>query len=118
MFCPKCGAEYKEGITECADCQVRLDENPPPPVDHSKRDFVTVLETSDPALISMAKSLLDGEGLEYFVYQERIQDLFGGGRLGGINLLTGPVLFQVEKKDAARAKAILKELLAQENPDS
>ena len=29
MFCPKCGAEYRPGFTECADCFIPLVAKPP-----------------------------------------------------------------------------------------
>jgi len=28
MLCPQCGAEYREGFTTCADCNVPLIERP------------------------------------------------------------------------------------------
>jgi Putative prokaryotic signal transducing protein len=30
-WCPKCGAEYREGFSECADCGVALVDVPPAP---------------------------------------------------------------------------------------
>ena len=33
-WCPSCGAEYRAGFDECADCHVALvDEKPPPPAE-------------------------------------------------------------------------------------
>ena len=29
MYCPKCGSEYREGFTSCADCEVPLVEQAP-----------------------------------------------------------------------------------------
>ena len=66
MFCPECGCEYREGFYECADCGVALTYEPPqadPPLE--KGEFVTVLETSDPALISVVKSILEGSNIWY-----------------------------------------------------
>ena len=74
-------------------------------------DLVTVLETSNPALVALAKSLLDSEGIEFAAKGEGVQDLFGMGRFpGGANLVTGPVAFQVDPADAVKAKALLSDL--------
>ena len=35
MWCPKCKTEYRDGITECADCGTQL-------VEGSAEDFETV----------------------------------------------------------------------------
>jgi hypothetical protein len=38
-WCPRCGAEYREGFTECADCGVALVSTPPRPhADHDDDD--------------------------------------------------------------------------------
>jgi hypothetical protein len=69
--------------------------------------LVPVLRTADAGLIPLAKSLLDGEGIEYLVRGENLQDLFGAGRLGGYNYVTGPAEFWVNTHDAERARALL-----------
>lgn len=74
---------------------------------------VTVLESSDTALLAVAKSLLEDAGIEFFAKGEGIQDLFAGGTLGtGFNPLIGPVQVQVAADDAEEATAILRDLSA------
>jgi len=71
---------------------------------------VTVLETSDPALLAVAKSLLEAAGIPFFAKGEALQNLFGAGTVAGFNPITGPVELQVSVDDAADAKATLIEL--------
>ena len=74
-------------------------------------DLVTVFETGDPALVALAKSLLDSEGIEFAAKGDTLQDLFGAGRFpGGSNLVTGPVVFQVSPDNAERARSLLNDL--------
>ena len=74
-------------------------------------DLVTVFEAGDPALVALAKSVLESAGIEFAAKGEGVQDLFGFGRFpGGANLVTGPVAFQVSPEDADRAKSLLSEL--------
>jgi len=80
---------------------------------HDSDEPVTVLETSDPALLAIAKSLLEEAGIGFFAKGEAIQDLFGAGRLGGFNPITGPVEVQVSADDAAEAGSVLLELRRQ-----
>lgn len=75
---------------------------------------VTVLETSDPGLIAVAKSLLEEADIPWFAKGEALQDLFGGGRIGSFNLVTGPIQLQVPADAADDARDVLKEL--QEHP--
>ena len=80
--------------------------------------LTTVLSTGDPALIAMAKSLLDGEGIEYLLRGEGLQNLFGWGSVGtGYNILTGPAEFVVRSDDAERARQLLHDLVTPSRSD-
>ena len=71
---------------------------------------VTVLETSDQGLIAFAKSLLEEADIPFFAKGEGVQDLFGGGRIGAFNIVTGPIQLQVPADDADQARELLKDL--------
>jgi putative signal transducing protein len=72
---------------------------------------VTVLETSDPGLVAVAKSLLDSAGIHYFAKGEALQNLFGWGQLGtGFNPIVGAVQLQVAADDADDARELLRGL--------
>jgi hypothetical protein len=112
MHCPRCLTEYRDGFSECADCRVPLADGPPPaaqPPEHEV-NLVTVLETSDPFLMNLAKATLEDAGIEYVV----------AGDDAGERLLTGmpvgaqPLQFQVEAASAAKAREALAPL---ENPE-
>jgi hypothetical protein len=112
MICPNCKAEYREGYTVCADCEVPLveklpeDEQPEPEI-----ELVTVFDTGEPADVIVAKSLLEAEGIEYFAKGEGVQDLIGAGRIGsGFNTMVGQVEIQVRPEDAERAHQLLARL--------
>ncbi len=105
MFCPQCGAEYREGVTTCADCAVALVERAPEKVDEPEwQDLVTVLRTSDEAELAVVRSLLEAEGIRCLLRGEGVQEVVGFGRVGGENLALGLVDVQVpaEQADAAR----------------
>jgi hypothetical protein len=74
--------------------------------------LVSVLVTPDAGIIAVAKSLLEGEGIDYFVRGDGLQDLFGFGRITVFNPLVGPADFVVREEDAARARELLNDLLA------
>ncbi len=72
MYCPQCLTEYREGFLECADCRVPLAAGVPPlpePEPAWKHDLtlVTVLETDDTFVLSMARGALDEAGIDYLV---------------------------------------------------
>jgi ribosomal protein L10 len=72
--------------------------------------LVPVLESSDEAVLMVARSLLDGAGILYFVENDLLQNMLGAGRLGGGNLVTGPAVIVVREDDAADAAKLLEDL--------
>ncbi|MDD5543328.1 MAG: DUF2007 domain-containing protein [Acidobacteriia bacterium] len=121
MFCPQCHDEYRDGFTECAECQVslveRLPPDPPEP-NHTSSELITVFTTGDAALLPFVESLLNGAGIQFFVKNEGAQDLFGMGRIGtSFNVVTGPVVIQVATEDAGGARELLRPLI-ERSPES
>ena len=70
----------------------------------ARSKFVTILETSDRALMATAKSLLESAGIEYYVKGEDVQSMIGFGAIDGVPEI------QVADEDAEDAKEILKDL--------
>ena len=108
--CPECNVEYTDTATRCSDCDVELTLGPPVPSipeEHPDPKIETVYATGDPALVVLAKSLLEDSEIEYFTKGYEIQDMIGIGRLGGLNYAIGPVEFVVAAEDAPTARELL-----------
>jgi putative signal transducing protein len=114
MFCPKCGGEYRSGFTECADCLIPLVFEPvevSPASGDPTVDLVTVFRSGNPALVPLAKSLLESAEIDFVTKGENVQDLIGWGRFpAGLNLVVGPVEFLVNADDAEEANRLLEDL--------
>lgn len=71
MYCPQCRVEYRDGFTECSDCQVPLlaGTTPPEPANpfDPNLDLVVVLETNDGIHLALAKGLLEEADIPFFV---------------------------------------------------
>jgi Putative prokaryotic signal transducing protein len=71
VYCPVCKTEYREGFTECSDCQVTLLAGTPPPEPPSSfdpdLDLVVVLETNDAVQMALAKGMLEDAGIPFYV---------------------------------------------------
>jgi Putative prokaryotic signal transducing protein len=73
MYCPQCGAQYREGFAKCSDCHVPLSPEPPaaPQIPEAARrsspnfDSVVVLETNNAYQLAMAKGLLEDAGIPF-----------------------------------------------------
>ena len=69
--------------------------------------LVTVFQTSDVALIALAKAALEAEHIAYVSQGKGLQDwLFPGV----YNAVAGPVRFQVAAEDAERAREALEDI--------
>ena len=84
MFCPKCGAEYREGFTHCSDCDVDLVKELPKektkPIREATEDdktFIGVLSTYNLGDIALIRSILDNEGIEYYLQGENTASIRG-----------------------------------------
>jgi hypothetical protein len=111
MFCPQCGEEYAWDVMVCPTCDVDTVDRLPGPEPTPDAKLVRVLATGDAGLIAFAKSLLEGEDIDYLVRGDGLQDLFGVGRIfGGFSYAVGPAEFWVRADDEDRALALLKDL--------
>jgi len=108
--CPECNVEYIDTTIRCSDCDVELTLGPAIQEEHPDPKIETVYATGGPALVAMVKSLFEDAKIEYFTKGDEIQDLFGAGRLGGLNILCGPVEFVVAAEDAPTARELLAHL--------
>ena len=111
MFCPECRTEYREGFSVCADCETTLvPELPPEPskeIPSAGADFEEVLGFMDEGVVAIVKSLLNEEGIEYYI-------------VGEFSVSKGPdQKLMVRKDQAERAREILKDLESdEEEPDA
>jgi hypothetical protein len=110
MFCPRCEKEFRWHVMVCPDCDVDTVDRLPGPEPTPDVELVPVLVTGDAGLIALAKSLLDGEEIDYFVRGEGLQDLFGLGRITSFSFAMGPAEFWVRADDAERARDLLNDL--------
>ena len=88
--------------------------NPDPPAPHDTHagEPVEVCALPDPALIPVAKSLLDEAGIEYFVRDEASQNLFAWGQaIAGFNPVLGPPVILVPAASLEEAQELLAPLL-------
>lgn len=107
MFCPKCGAEYREGFTHCPDCDVDLVEELPKSKSKNQKEeteenttFVHVLSTYNLGDIALIKSILDNEGIEYFLQGENTAYIRG---------YMDPTILMVKNDQVEIVKELLKD---------
>lgn len=117
MICPKCGAEYQSGFTQCSDCLIPLVEN----TDVAAREdpvassggpvkTVAVFRSGDPGRIALAKSILQSAGVPFVALNEAVQQWVGAGLVGGYNIVAGPVELCVPEADAVDARQMIADL--------
>ena len=107
MYCPECGAEYRDGFFQCSDCQVSLVLHPPEsaatyqPIEHL--ELVTLLEIDNPIRLAIIRSVLEAEGIAFIVQGESPHTL------GGIAFTSRrkKSVLQISKQDEAKARALI-----------
>ena len=111
MFCPECGAEYLPGVTRCKDCEVDLVVSLPPelaaPGEPEWADVVTVLRTNDESQLTVAKSLLEAEGIRCLLKGSGVQGIVDFGGLTGTSQAMNAIELQVRSDDAEAARELL-----------
>lgn len=106
MFCPECGAEFREGIEQCFDCEVPLIPEPPP--EPEVEAYVTVLETFDVSIIPLLKTALAGAGIPYRFRGEGLMNIFPAKTRGALfHDSAGEVLVRVPESRADEARQLL-----------
>ena len=104
MFCPKCRAEYVEGVTACDDCHVPLVlVLLPRPVDEAPayHEFKALLATFNAGDIALIRSIFDGEDIDYYIQGEQFNNL---------DPLIQPAKLMVAKEQIAQARDLIKDL--------
>ncbi len=101
MFCPKCGAEYVDGITACADCSEELVLELAPEKGNEYIDYVELITTYNHGDIAFIKSVFDTENITYF---------FDGEYFHQAGPLALPVRLLVDNNQVEEAKKLLSEL--------
>lgn len=108
MFCPECGAEYREGFVECADCEVPLTPAMPEEPSHDGEPTVGILRTADATLLPVLKSVLAAAEIPFSVQGDESSGLFpfGPAELVPDGRRFGAVI-RVPKSREGEAKALL-----------
>ncbi len=107
MYCPQCGAEFREGFERCNECDVPLVEKKPAGL-HDAEDYVTILESSDISALPVIKSLLGSAGIPLDIRGEGLMDLFPSEALGApLHGSAGEVEIRVPKSRAQEARDLL-----------
>lgn len=80
-------------------------------MDNAEIELVTVLHTSDRAALAVAKSFLEGAGIEYYAKNDML-----------VNRSTLPILMtgielQVSSRDAEDAQLLLKDLIVEDRSE-
>ncbi len=112
MICPKCEAEYVDGITVCADCGVELI-----PVEEFEghlvkpEDWIIIYTTDNSIEADMLKANLESAGIETLVLSQKDQSFPAVGDLAVIKVL-------VRRNDLKTASEIINDINKENNPDT
>ncbi len=97
MYCPICRAEYREGFTQCSECDVKLVNDLPLEQTPEYENLVTVFE-GDSNSAAVARTMVEGVGIESWAKDEGLHSIFP-------NL--GPTGIEVRVEDEELALEVL-----------
>jgi hypothetical protein len=105
MYCPRCGAGYRNRFAECPDCHVALLHDTAPSALHSRAEPVVVFESNDRIPIALAKGSLEDAGIPFWMEGDET----------AARLVLGPIMFPtcrflVPKGREAEARDLLEPL--------
>jgi len=102
-WCPKCGAQYREGFTRCSECGVELTADPPSAAPVGP-EWVTVATFASDEEAALARGFLIGRGLQAEILDQQMHiQPYGTVIMGEISLMVPP-------EEEERARALLAEV--------
>ncbi len=103
MFCPKCKAEYREGFSRCADCDVDLVPELPPEIEEIPEyvDWIKITSFMNRYEADLAQGLLEANDIEAVTFSDDC-----GSVDPALTFALG-IRLMVKEEDVERAKEVL-----------